>query len=122
MASFPTRADGTAIEPSHPVTKTSEPNVRTVKFGDGYEHRINFGLNQNPKKFAFVWKNLTESDSDIIENFLDLRSSDNESFTYQPPREPSLMNFKCPSWSKTMQYGNLATISATFIQTFEPIV
>ena len=97
MASFPTRADGSAIEPSYPVRKTSQPNVRTVKFGDGYEHRISFGLNQNPKKFSFIWRDLSEDDSDIIENFLDLRSADNASFTYQPPRESTLMNFICPS-------------------------
>ena len=43
MANFP------SIEPSFPVRKTSKPNTRTVQFGDGYEHRLLFGLNQNPK-------------------------------------------------------------------------
>ena len=46
MATFPTRQDGTDIEPSYTVSKKSQPNTRVVKFGDGYEHRLLFGLNQ----------------------------------------------------------------------------
>ena len=41
MADFP------SIQPSYPVTKSSEPNLRTIKFGDGYEARIKFGLQKD---------------------------------------------------------------------------
>ena len=104
MADFP------SIQPSYPVTKSSEPNLRTIKFG----------LNQNPKKFNLTWNNLTEDDSDTIETFLDARADDGASFTYTPPNEPSSMQFVCPSWSKNMEFSNLATIKATFLQVFEP--
>ena len=122
MANFPNRSDGSAIEPSYPVNKQSSPNTKTIKFADGYEHRLIFGLpqHQNPKTFDFTWKDLTEADSDIIENFLDDRANDNESFTYTPPNESSAMQFKCPNWSKSMDYSNLATIKAQFVQVFEP--
>ena len=120
MATFPTRQDGTDIEPSYTVVKKSQPNTRIIKFGDGYEHRLLFGLNQNPKTFDFTWKDLSETDSDIIEDFLDERAKDNVSFAYTPPRESSSMNFKCPSWTKNINYSNLSTIKATFIQVFEP--
>ena len=40
MANFP------SIEPSFPVRKLSKPRTKTVKFGDSYEHRLLFGLNQ----------------------------------------------------------------------------
>ena len=56
MATFP------SVEPSFPVRKISKPNTRTVKFGDGYEHRLLFGLNQNPKVFNLTWKNISETD------------------------------------------------------------
>jgi len=115
MATFP------SIEPSYPVKKSSSPKIRTVKFGDGYEHRILFGLNQNPKQFSLTWKDLSETDSDTIETFLDARADDNASFTYTPPNEASSMQFKCSTWSKNMNYSNLATINATFVQVFEPI-
>ena len=115
MANFPN------IEPSFPVRKSSSPNIRTIKFGDGYEHRITLGLHQNPKTFTLSWKNLSETDSDIIETFLDQRAEDGASFTYTPPNESNAMQFKCPKWNKNMQFPTRATITATFIQVFEPI-
>ena len=120
MATFPTRTNGTDIEPSYTVTKRSQPNIRVIKFGDGYEHRLSFGLNQNPKTFDFTWKDLNETDSNTIEDFLDERAEDNVSFAYKPPRESSSMNFKCSSRTKSINYSNLSTIKATFTQVFEP--
>jgi len=117
MAAFPTTP-----QPSFPVRKKSQPRVRVVKFADGFEHRIVFGLaeHQNPKEFIFVWKNISESESDVIENFLDARALDGASFTYTPPNESSSMNFKCTSWNKNMQFPTRATIQATFTEVFEP--
>ena len=117
MAAFPSEP-----QPSYPVQKTSKPNTRTVRFADGYEHRIFLGLaqNKNPTTFKFIWKNITETESDTIETFLDARANDHASFTYTPPNEPAAMNFVCESWSKNMNYSNLATINATFREVFEP--
>jgi phage-related protein len=116
MATFPN------IDPSYPVEKKSAPITRTVVFADGYQHRITFGLpqHQNPKIFAFVWKNLSETDSDTIETFLDARANDNDSFDYTPPNESSSMKFVCRKWSKSMEFSNLASIKATFEEVFEP--
>ena len=114
MATFPN------IEPSFPVRKISKPNTRTVKFGDGYEHRITFSLNQNPKVFNLTWKHITEADSDTIETFLDARAVDGASFTYTPPNEASAMQFKCQNWSKLIDKPNRPTIEATFTEVFEP--
>ena len=117
---FPTPPN--APDPSYPVKKSSQPLTRTIRFADGYEHRIIFGIpeHQNPKVFTFVWKNITEAESDIIENFLDSRALDGESFTYTPHNESSSMHFKCPKWNKNMDIPNRATITATFTQVFEP--
>ena len=111
----------TSPQPSFPVKKSSQPNTRTIRFADGFEQRIFFGLasNQNPKIFTFVWKNITETESDNIEDFLDLRALDNKPFTYQPHGESSTMTFVCETWSKDMDFPNRATINATFRQVFE---
>ena len=116
---FPTPPN--APDPSYPVKKSSQPLTRTIRFADGYEHRIIFGIpeHQNPKVFTFVWKNITEADSDIIEAFLDLRALDGEPFTYQPHNESSTMTFVCDQWSKDMNFPNRATINATFRQVFQ---
>ena len=115
MATFP------SITPTYGVQKRSAPNTRTVRFADGYEHRILFGLaeHQNPKVYNLTFE-VSETDSDTIETFLDARADDSDSFTFTPPGESSSSEFVCEGWSKSIPYNNRATIQATFRQVFEP--
>ena len=115
MATFP------SIKPSYGQQKSSEPLTRTVRFADGYEHRILFGLaqHQNPKVFDFTF-DVSETDADTIETFLDARANDSDSFAFTPPGESSASRFVCESWNKSIPFKNRATIQATFRQVFEP--
>ena len=115
MATFP------SITPTYGQQKQSSPNTKVVRFADGYEHRILFGLaqHQNPKVFNFTF-NVSETDADTIETFLDDRANDSASFDYQPPGEPSSYKFVCETWNKSIPYLNRATIQARFREVFEP--
>jgi phage-related protein len=113
MATFP------AITPAYGASKSSAPKVRKTQFGDGYEQRITFGLNQNPKTWDLTWQNITEANSDTIETFLDARAADGASFDWTPPGESSA-KWVCETWQKTIPYTGRATITATFRQVFEP--
>jgi len=113
MAVFP------SIAPTYGVQKSSAPVTRKVQFGDGYEQRLTFGLNQNPKSFSLTFE-VSETDSDTIETFLDARAADNASFDFTPPGEGSSSKFVCEQWAKSIPYLNRATIQATFRQVFEP--
>ena len=115
MATFP------SITPTYGQQKKSAPKTRTVRFADGYEHRILFGLaeHQNPKVFNFTF-NVSEADADTIETFLDARANDTASFDFQPPGESSSSKFVCEGWTKTIPFLNRATIQATFREVFEP--
>ena len=44
---------------------------------------------------AFNWNNITETDSDTIETFLDDRADDRASFDYTPPGESASSKFVC---------------------------
>ena len=189
MATFP------SIEPSFSVKKDQAPLSKVVRFADGYEHRLIFGIpnHQNPRQYALRWENITEEEADTIDYFLQERAFDKASFDYAPPRESftktgtyaqssttitititnhrlfagdslvidftsgssvdgtyivsSVTNanvfvvtaasgattsgnvsiektasykFTCPEWSKVIDVPNLATITATFVQKFEP--
>lgn len=115
MATFP------SISPDYGVNKKSEPNVRKVQFADGYEQRILFGLpaHQDPKVWNLTFKNITESESDTIEAFLEARVLDSASFTWTPPGSSSSYKWVCDSWDKSINYANLATINTTFREVFE---
>ena len=102
MATFP------SIAPTYGQQKRSAPFTRTVRFADGYEHRILFGLaqHQNPKLYNFTF-NVSETEADVIEAFLDSRANDSESFTFTPPGE---------GFTKTGTYsqsGTTTTITIT---------
>lgn len=113
MATFP------SIAPTYNAQKTNKPNVRTVRFGDGYEQRLTLGLNQNPKVWSLTFE-VSETDADTIETFLDARASDNAPFNWQPPGESTTYRWVCDQWSKSIPYLNRATIQATFREVFEP--
>ena len=114
MATFP------SIDPDYGAQNASAPIVRKVQFGDGYEARLTYGLNQNPKVWTLSFVNLTESDADTIETFLDARAGDNAAFDWSPPDESSTYKWVCDKWTKSIPFANRATIQATFRQVFEP--
>ena len=116
MSTFP------SIQPTYGFTKSSSPKIKRVRFADGYEHRIIFGLaeNQNPKTLNLTFE-VSETEADTIETFLDERANDASSFTFTPPGETVASKFVCESWSKSISYLNRATITTTFRQVFEPI-
>jgi len=112
MATFP------SIDPSYGLSKSSSPRVLETRFGDGYSSRLVFGLNQDLKKYQLKWNNLSETDSDTIEDFLVARKGQ-ESFDWTPPGD-SAGKYICRNWNKTIPYTNRASLSATFEQVAEP--
>lgn len=112
MATFP------SISPSYGLSKSSKPFVNKIQFGSGYQQRVVFGINQNPKTWQLRWENISETDSDTIEDFLDARAGQ-EKFQWTPPDESTAYTFICSEWTKTIEFPTLATIEATFEQVFE---
>jgi len=113
MATFP------SIDPDFGASKTSQPTVRNVQFGDGYSQRLRYGLNTDLKVWNLKWENITESESDTIEAFLDARGGA-ESFDWSPIDDTETYKWICQDWSKSIPYFNRATITATFQQVIEP--
>ena len=108
------------IAPEFGLTQESEPKVRRAQFGDGYEQRLKFGLNQNPKTWSITWANRTNAEAAQIETFLDLRADDSEAFYWTPPDGATAYKWVCEKWNKTMATYNRNTITATFRQVYEP--
>jgi phage-related protein len=103
--------------PSFEATEASQPRVSKFKAGDGYEQRIRFGLNTNPKEWNLRFDNRTDTERDAIAAFLDARAGV-ESFDWTPPRG-SAGKFICEEWQITLSNCNNNQIQATFRQVFE---
>ena len=108
MATFP------SIEPSYGLQKQSSPTITSVKFADGFEQRqlVGIAAHQNKKIYNLAWNNITETDSDTIEYFLNERALDQASFTFTPEGETST---KTGTYS---QSGTTITVSITAHQLF----
>lgn len=113
MATFP------SYQPTYSANKRSEPRIRTAQFGDGYQQRVTFGLNQNPKEWSLSF-NVTDEDADIIEAFLDARAADSTSFDWTPPDGNTSYKWVCPSWTRELFEFQRSIIDVTFRQVFEP--
>ena len=48
------------FEPSYGIRVSKEPKVLSVKFGDGYEQRAQFGINQIPRMWDLSFNGKTE--------------------------------------------------------------
>lgn len=113
MATFP------SYDPVYSASKSSEPKVRTVQFGDGYQQRVTFGLNQNPKSWNLTF-DVTDDDADIIETFLDARAADATSFDWTPPDSVTSYKWVCSRWNRELYEFQRSKITVTFQQVFEP--
>ena len=65
MSNFP------SITPSYGTSKSSSPKTLAVQYGDGYSTRLVFGLNQDLKEYSLRWDNLSETNANSIETFLE---------------------------------------------------
>lgn len=113
MASFPT-----TVNPTYGASKSSAPQQNVISF-NGYEQRVKFGINQNPKLWNLSWQNITETQADEIETFLNARADDGDNFDWSPPDDSGTYKWVCDAWEKTIPYSGRANIGASFRQVFE---
>lgn len=104
--------------PSFTATQSSQPRVRKTQFGDGYEHRVRFGLNTDPKEWELEFNERSDAERNQIEAFLKARGGV-ESFTWIDPLGRSAQ-FCCEEWQVTLNACNFNNIRATFREVFEP--
>lgn len=121
MATFNDATLGVATGQSTPdfgASKKSAPAVNSVKFGSGYEQRVQFGINQNPKVWDLVWTAKSNTVADAIEAFFDARAGV-EAFDWTPINSGTSYKWVCRSWSRTHQYADINVVNAQFEQVFE---
>lgn len=104
--------------PSFEATESSQPRVRKFAGGDGYEQRVRFGLNTDPKEWSLTFANRNDTERDQIADFLEARGGV-ESFDWTPPRG-SAGKYVCDSWQVTLSNCNNNQIRATFREVYEP--
>lgn len=96
--------------------KSVEPQIKVIKFGDGYEQRQGQGINRQPRSYQLEFPYPTAI-ADQIDAFLQARGAV-ESFTYAHPGETA-GRFVCRSWERVSTTYGHDTIHATFDEVYE---
>lgn len=104
--------------PSFEATESSKPRARKFAAGDGYEQRVRFGLNTDPKEWTLTFSERTDTERDGILTFFESNAGVT-SFDWTPPRGDA-GKYICEEWQVTMRAYNFNTIQATFREVFEP--
>lgn len=93
------------------------PAVRSVKFGDGYEQRVAFGLNTQPEAWSLEFRGLPQSSAAAIDTFLRARRGV-DAFDWISPAGTA-GKFICRSWSRSIDEPNIESVRARFEQVFD---
>ena len=105
-------------EPLYGAKEVVTPKTRVVRFADGYEHRIGFGLSehQTPRVFNYKFRNQGTLINTMV-NFLKERGADKDSFEL-------LANdhgvFVCEKFTTTRVGHDIFELQAEFREVFEP--
>lgn len=103
--------------PDHGATLNLEPRVRTTSFGDGYNQEVPDGINDLVEKWDVSFSNRQKSIIDSIDTFF--RENRGVAFDWSNP-DGVIIKVKCRAWSKTVNHSMDSSMTATFVQDFEP--
>lgn len=104
-------------QPSYGIAVKKEPKVLAVKFGDGYEQRAQFGINQNPRVWDLQFNGKTESETDAIDAFFTTEKGVTY-FNWTPP-QGAAGKWICRSWDISLVEVDCYNIAATFEEVFD---
>ena len=110
------------LSPNFGIQITNKPIKKIIRYADGYEHRLNFGVaaHQNPRIVNLQFNDITEAESDTLINFLKARDADNASFDFTPPNDSAGKFVVEGDYRKRINYAGLASVTVAFREVFEP--
>ncbi len=107
--------------PDKSMVLQAVPRVRKVSFGDGYEQRIQDGINSSNESFTVSFVNRTKAEIDAISGFFDLLKGVTP-FDFTTPNTGGEVTVKVivSEYSKTYSYDDFYSLSATLKRVYEP--
>jgi phage-related protein len=100
--------------PSYGAQERSQPQVRSIKFGDGYEQRLTYGLNSDLKVWALSFNNVSTDVKQQITGFLQARGGSQKFNWTTPGSNGASKSFVCQEWDVTAVAPSRWTINAIF--------
>lgn len=106
------------FSPDYSSSVSKKPRIKKMQFGDGYEQRLSDGINTNPEEWSLTFKR-SPSQITAIDNFLSQREG-LYPFKWTTPKGVELV-FACEDWNIVEDDSGWKTLTAKFVQKFEPV-
>lgn len=109
--------NGVEFTPDKSATISNTPKLAKAVFGDGYEQRARKGINSMQTTYSVTFSNRTLSEAQELSRFFD-EVLGVSAFNFTLPGD-ALDDYRttsvvCDDYSRTMDYNNYHTITATF--------
>tara|TARA_Y100000588_G_scaffold383843_1_gene473986 strand:+ start:577 stop:1083 length:507 start_codon:yes stop_codon:yes gene_type:complete len=105
--------------PSYAPSISSEPKVKSVKFGDGYEQRTPEHISSSLISLSLAFDKRSEEEATAIAHFLHTRGA-HEAFVFTPPSPyGSAKKFICKKWDTSVEFEGSYSVKATFEEVVE---
>ena len=115
---------GTNRVPDRTMSNTIKPRVLKVQFGDGYEQRIQDGINNLNQEFAVAFNNRPKAEVDDIVAFLNNKAGTTAfNFTYPDSNAgggETTIKVVCEDWSQRYSYDDFYSANMKFRRVYEP--
>lgn len=95
-----------------------KPKILVAAFGDGYEQRVQKGINHDPQVWALSFRT-DDTEADAIEDFLEGKGGTSV-FLWQNPRGVTI-KVRCADWSRNYNNHDDNLVRATFMQMFDNV-
>ena len=112
-----------AVQPDKQFTRTNNPRVHLVQFGDGYEQRLQNGINSLNQEISvsFATRPKAEID-DLVAFFESLAGVTKFRFDIADTNAGSdteTIKVVCSTWEQSWEYDDYYTLDATFRRVYE---
>ena len=104
--------------PDFGATASIKPAVRSVRFGDGYEQRLVYGINTQPQTWDLRFTVRDAAETAAIDAFL-ADAAGKDWFYWTPPNTVTPLKFVCREWTRSLDNAVYSSVSAKFDQVFD---
>ena len=109
--------------PDKTLTRNNKPRVIKNQFGDGYEQRVQEGINNITQSFSVAFNNRPKAEIDDIMAFLDNKAGTTAfDFTYPDTNASGnerTVKVVCEDYTQTYSFDDFYSCTATFRRVYE---
>ena len=121
--------NGTQRIPDKGMTINNQPTVHRARFGNGFEQRVETGINSLAQDLNITFQDREKAEADAITSFFESKVGV-DSFELTIPyggdgtsgtetTTERVIKVVCISWSTVYSYDNFYTVNATFKRVYE---